>query len=102
MSLFAFVTIAYLGASDARWFAYVATLMLALLSWLGSLWLHTRLANSLYGDAESRTAQASSPATLKHLVARLMEVRTGDPTFAADLEEIRANQPSMPKDPWAS
>lgn len=41
-------------------------------------------------------------ATLRTLVEQLLPKRTGDPSFADDLERIQAEQPTLDDDPWAS
>jgi antitoxin (DNA-binding transcriptional repressor) of toxin-antitoxin stability system len=52
--------------------------------------------------AQLTAPPARRPASLRTLVERLLAVRTGDPTFADDLERIQAEQPPPGKDPWDS
>lgn len=92
--LSAFATIGFLVVYDAGWIAYFATLLVALSGML--------VLRGTKTGATKLPFAAQPQATLHSLIARLREFRTGDPTFAADLEKIRAEQPPMPGNPWDS
>ncbi len=45
---------------------------------------------------------AHRPATLASVIARAVENRSNDPSFADDLARVQSEQPASSPDPWAS
>lgn len=56
------------------------------------------------GEEVAKLAAASTRPTvsLRELVIRLREERTGNPGFAEELERIQAEQPTLSASPWDS
>lgn len=101
VALSAFVLIGYLVSQDAGWVAFAATSAVAAAAMLAHL-ITGRFFAASPEPAKLAVSFGERHATLLGLVAKLREVRTGDPTFADDLERIRAEQPPMPENPWVS